>query len=214
MNEIKKSWDDVTIGMWQELSLIESDSEVTKEIEKVSILMDMDPVVVRNMSMNEFRKLQQQIEFTSASPKAEVTLKFELDGVKYGMIPQLDFISAGEWADAENWKDKSVENIHLYAALLYRPITKESGDMYEIEPHKPSGFIERSNLFRDKLSITFIHGSVLFFSASAIEFTKILADYLTEQAKEEQSLMKKSQTQTHTKTHKQKPFKKTGDSII
>lgn len=211
MNKIKKSWDEVTISQWIELSQIDTDSPVTQMIEQISILADIDPVEVRAMSMTDFRKLQDEITFIQTSPTAEVTLKFELDGKRYGMIPQLDFISTGEWMDAETWKDDSIGNIHLYAALLYRPIVKEDGEVYEIEPHKPSGFLERANLFKEKLSITMIHGTVLFFSSIAIEYTKILADYLVTTAQEQKQTMM-NQTQTPTKKHKHKPFKKTGGS--
>ena len=181
MNEIKKSWDDVTIGQWIELSQIQTDSPITEIIEQVSILADMDPTEIRAMSMTEFRKLQEDIKFIHTSPKPDVKTKFELDGKWYGMIPQLDFITTGEWMDAETWKDDSVNNIHLYAALLYRPIIKEDGDLYEIEPHKSTGFVERANLFKDRLSITMIHGTVLFFSTIATEYIKILGDYLESQ---------------------------------
>jgi hypothetical protein len=214
MNEIKKNWDDVTIGMWQELSQIESDSPITQMIEQISILADMDSAEIRAMSMTEFRKFQESIDFIQKAPTAEVELKFEIDGKKYGMIPQLDFISTGEWMDAESWKEDAVGNIHLYAALLYRPIIKEDGEVYEVEPHKSSGFLERANLFRDRLSINVINGAVLFFSSSAIAFTKILADYLAESVTEAQSLMKTTQTQTHTKKQKPQHSNEIGDSTI
>ena len=213
MNEIKKSWNDVTIGMWQEINQIQTDSPITEMIEQISVLADMDPEQIRAMSMTEFRKFQDDITFMQQAPTAEVTLKFEIDGVKYGMIPQLDFISTGEWMDAESWKEDSVNNIHLYAALLYRPITKD-GEVYEIETHKSSGFMERANLFKERLSITTIHGAVLFFSSSAIEFTKILEDYLTASTPQTQMTLKTNQTQTLTKKRKQKPSKETGESII
>ena len=213
MNEIKqKSWDDVTIGMWVELNNIDTESPITKEIEEVAILTDRDSTELRTIPMSEFRQIQESVKFKHTPPKVEVTLKFEIDGKRYGMIPQLDFISTGEWMDAETWKDDAVNNIHLYAALLYRPITKEEGEVYEIEPHKSSGFVERANLFKDRLSITVIHGTVLFFSTIATEYIKILGDYL--ESLEKQSSMKMSQTQTPTKTHKRKPFKKTGGSTI
>ena len=210
MNETKKSWDDVTISMWVELNNIDTESPITKEIEEVAILTDTDSAELRTIPMSEFRKIQESVKFKHTPPKAEVTLKFDIDGKRYGMIPQLDFISTGEWMDAETWKDDPINNIHLYAALLYRPIIKEEGEVYEIEPHKSSGFIERANLFKDRLSITVIHGTVLFFSTIATEYIKILADYL--ESLETQSSMKMSPTQTPTKTHKRKPFKKTGGS--
>ena len=202
VKNLKKSWDDVTIGMWQELSLIDSQSEITKFIEQISILTDADPEEIRRMSMTEFNKFRSEVSFIETTPTPDVKIKFEIDGKKYGMIPQLDFITAGEWIDAETWKDDSVGNIHLYAALLYRPIIKEEGDYYEIEPHKPGGFMERSELFRDRLSIATIHGVVLFFSSIAIDFTKILADYSGSQMKDLMTTTKKTRTRTATKKQK------------
>ena len=137
MNETKKkSWDDVTIAMWQEINQIETESEITRQIEQISILTDSDSQEIRNMPLPKFNKLRQELSFLSEKPSANVTTTFEINGREYGMIPQLDFISTGEWMDAESWKDKPVDNIHLYAALIYRPITKKDGDVYEIEPHK------------------------------------------------------------------------------
>jgi hypothetical protein len=213
MNKIR-SWNDVTIAMWQELSNIQTESEITREIEQISILTDKDSEEIRNMPMNEYGKWRSELDFVKSIPTAEVQLTFELDGERYGMIPQLDFISAGEWIDAENWKENPIDNLHLYSAMIYRPITKEKGEVYEIEPHKASGFVERSNLFKNKLPITTVHGAVLFFSSSAIGFMPILVDYLESQAQEDLKLMKMNQTQTPTKTRKQRRSKRTGDSTI
>jgi hypothetical protein len=203
MIEIKnKTWDDVTIEMWQELNAIQTDSEVTRIIEQISILTDVDSEEIRKLKMREFADMQASASFIYTQPKAEVTLKFELDGKKYGMIPHLDFITTGEWMDAENWKDKAIENLHLYAALIYRPIVSEDGDDYKIEDHKSDGFMKRAELFRKKLSINIIHGAVLFFSSSAIGFTKILVDYLNQEMQTE-LLTKKKQILQVMKTHKE-----------
>jgi len=208
------SWADVTIGQYQEIMSIQTTNKISKFIESLSIILDCDPQVIRDMNMKKYNELVADFQFLSKQPESVIEHIIEVDGKRYGMIPQLDFISTGEWMDAESWKDDAVNNIHLYAALLYRPITKEDGEVYEIEPHKSSGFLERANLFRDRLSINVINGAVLFFSSSAIEFTKILADYLAESTKEAQSLMKKTQTQTHTKKQKPQHSKETGESII
>lgn len=185
MKNKKKSWDDVTIAMWQEINQIETESEITRQIEQISILTDSDSEEIRSMPMSKFNKLRQELIFLSQKPSANVITTFEIEGKEYGIIPQMDFISTGEWMDAENWKDNPVDNIHLYAALVYRPIIKREGDFYEIEPHKSSGFMERAELFRNNLSITTIHGAVLFFSSFVIGFMPILEDYFNNSQMEE-----------------------------
>lgn len=210
MTEVKipKSWDEVTISQWQEIALIESDNDASLFIEQLSILADIDSQVIRDMSLREYASVKEQTIFLSQPLSTEVTTKFELDGVRYGIIPQMDFIKYGEFADAENWKNKSVENMHLYAALIFRPITKETDLYYEIEPHRAEGFVERSNLFRDKLPITTIYASVLFFSTAAIGYTENLVAYLQSQlTPTKKATSKRKTTPKATKTNRKRNSK-------
>jgi len=195
-----KTWDDITISIWQELEAIEADNAITRFLNQISIITDTDIDEIRSMPIIKFNKLRDDLKFMNEPPNKDVVVKFEIDGVKYGIIPQMDFMSAGEWIDAENWKDKVDENIHLYSALIYRPITKETATHHEIEPHTSSGFIERANLFKERLPITTVYGAVLFFSAFVMSVTKVLADYLMEEHQENLTKISMTKaTQTHTK---------------
>lgn len=201
---IAQDWKEVTIEMYQELTSIERENDISNIIERISVLADCDPQDIRNLPIPKFKDLTNQIEWVMEKPNPNLNLKVEIDGKKYGMIPDLSFISTGEWADIENWKDKSIENLHFICALLYRPITKEVGDEYEIEPHKPQGFMKRAELFRKKLTIDHVFGAVLFFSASGLTFIEIIADYLEEEAK----VVKKSQMKNSKKKTTPKATKK------
>lgn len=214
--KLPQSWDEVTIGQWQEIDKIQADNEISKYIETLSILADVDPEEFRQLSIPEYREVQEQTKFLGLPLKNEVKIKFELNGVKYGMIPHLDFITAGEWMDAEVWKDKPADNLHLYCALLFRPITKETEDDYEIEKHIPAGFQKRAELFKDLLPITTVYGTILFFSTLGIECMKSLADYLEVDMKRmEKEMTSKTKTiQTHTRVKKQPRSKKPGRGII
>jgi len=203
-----KSWKDVTIEMYQELSNIESGNDISVIINKISILVDTDQEEIRNLPVPEFRKLTEDISWVANDPTKEVKIKFEIDGKKYGMIPDLNFITTGEWADIEAWKDESNENLHLIAALLYRPITKEDGDEYEIEPHKTQGFMKRADLFKQRLTIDQMWGSLLFFSASGLKFIEITADYLEEEAKVATRKAKRAAAYKKKKMTTQKATKK------
>lgn len=65
--------------------------------------------------------------------------RFELDGVKYGFIPNLDNITAGEWIDIENYQS-SVDYADRLVSILYRPIKRSlkfwKRDYYQIEEYK------------------------------------------------------------------------------
>ena len=201
--ELKKGWDEMPIKMWQELNQVDRENELSVIIERISILADTDPESIRSLSIPEFKQAQSDIDWVSAEFKPEPVLTFELNGVRYGMIPDLNFISTGEWADIENWKDDSITNIHLICALIYRPVTRyESDDDYEIEKHTPKGFTRRAELFLNSLPITTVYGAVLFFSASGLKFIEIIADYLEAEEKAQKKKMKKTTTQKASKKSK------------
>lgn len=209
-----KGWNEITISRWKEINQVQSEFEISRLVEILSILTDRDPDELRSLPVNEFRKLQSEFAWTAEPPKADVVTKFEIKGKKYGIIPQLDFITAGEWLDAESWKDDSVANIHFYSALIYRPIVKEDDTTWEIEPHKTAGFLERANLFLNELPITQVYGAVLFFLASAVGFSESIQDYLTQKQKIHENQTKMTQTQTHTKKRKERNSKKPGEPMI
>jgi len=59
--------------------------------------------------------------------------------IKYGFIPNLDTITAGEWIDIENYQS-SAEFADRLVSILYRPIKRSlkfwKKDYYSIEEYK------------------------------------------------------------------------------
>jgi len=55
---------------------------------------------------------------------AKFIQRFELDGVEYGFIPNLDTITAAEWIDIDNYQ-REQKDIHRLLSILYRPIVKK-----------------------------------------------------------------------------------------
>jgi hypothetical protein len=192
-----QSWDEIPIKVWKELNSVQSEYESTKTIERMAIITDTDPEWIRSLSFAKFNEFQSNLSFLNSSITNEVKTTFVLGRKEYGMIPHLDLISAGEWIDAENWKDKPIDNIHLYAALMYRPITKKDEEGYEIEPHTVNGFMSRAEKFDNELPITTIYGSVLFFSALGIVSMESITAYLELQQKSVKKKTKKTQIQPH-----------------
>lgn len=196
MIQLPKSWNEVKIKTWRELNEIQSDSEMSVLIQRLSILADVDQEQIRRLSIPEFNKLATQASFMSEELKPEPVLRFSLNDKRYGMIPDLNFITTGEFIDAEQFKKDPIANIHYLAALIYRPIIWEDGDDWKIAPHISTGFQRRAELFLNELPITTVYGAVLFFSASGIQFTEIIVDYLEEEAKLEKKMrMKTKETQ-------------------
>ena len=83
--------------------------------------------------------------------ESELTNTFKMVGtdgveVEFGLIPNLDKMSYGEWEDLENyiWDNK---NIHRAMAVLYRPLIYQIGGKYRI--HEYQGTDEYAEMMRD-----------------------------------------------------------------
>jgi hypothetical protein len=177
--DIIDNWNAVSIGTYQELCGVDYDNELSKSVQIISILTDTDSDTIRKIPLKEFYRLSESAKFISDLPiNADVRRVIEIDGTEYGFINDLDLnVTLGEWMDIENWKDKSIDNMHYILALIYRPVVKRSGDDYTIEEYKAENFMRRAELFREKMTIESVYGAYLFFSLFAIEYIQSSLDY-------------------------------------
>ncbi len=67
--------------------------------------------------------------------KNEFKTRFKIQGVEFGFITDLENITSGEYIDLEKYL-QDVNTLHKAMAVMYRPIVKEKGDKYEIEPYQ------------------------------------------------------------------------------
>jgi hypothetical protein len=91
--------------------------------------------------------------------KPDLTKFFELKGTKYGFIPALNDISLGEFVDLDNYM-KDWATMHRAMAVLYRPVTKEKGERYDIEEYTPDE--SREELFK-QMPVSVSLGAMVFF---------------------------------------------------
>lgn len=113
---------------------------------------------------------------------------FELKGVRYGMIPNLSDISLGEYVDLEEFL-KDTKTLNKAMAVLYRPITKEYKNIYDIEAYEGTG--ERGDLFKE-LPLGIATAATLFFYNLSNELLRAFPLYsLSTQEKKEQTTQQK-----------------------
>ena len=173
MITLPKMWQDVTLRQYQELVSIETESAVELAIERLSILSDTDSQTIRNLPLGDFYDYLEQISFLSSPIDVEFRKTFEWKGEKYGFIPDMNYITTGEWLDADAWKNDSNSNLHNYAAMLWRPIVAEWSDGYKIKEHTFEGFSNRAEKFKD-LPITYIQGGLIFFLTFSTSYISTL----------------------------------------
>ena len=120
----------------------------------------------------------------SQSSKLQTT--FEHKGVRYGLIPDLTKISLGEYVDLEEYL-KDTQTLHKAMAVLYRPITKEYKDIYDIEDYTSTR--ETSEIMKS-IPCSIATAATLFFWNLSNELVKDSQAYLIK------SMSKESKKQT------------------
>jgi hypothetical protein len=93
----------------------QSESFITKELVKYFNLGELSISEVDDFMDNLNNILKSDAKFIQ---------RFELDGIEYGFIPNLDIITAAEWIDIDNYQ-KEDKDIHRLLSILYRPIVKK-----------------------------------------------------------------------------------------
>ena len=109
-----------------------------------------------------------------------MTPTFTMKGVDYGFVPVLDDMTLGEYIDLdENFTDWDM--MHKAMAVLYRPITLQKGDRYQIEEYDG---LEKSELMK-QMPLDIVMGCMFFFWSLNEELLKTTLNYLNQEVTKE-----------------------------
>jgi len=111
--------------------------------------------------------------------KPQLIRRFKLSGVEYGMIPNLDEISLGEYVDLDTYMG-DWENMHIAMNVLYRPIKENIGDKYLIKEYDVDT--------KDKLEeipMDVVFGAIFFLYNLGIDLSKVMMDCLEDHQMED-----------------------------
>ena len=174
---IPETLNDITLGQYQKFSKIE---EPTNE-DLLAIFLNIDYEVINYIPLAKIDDIVNHINsLFEQEPKHQ--LKFKMDGVRYGFIPDLDSITYGENKDVtraiNDW-----ETMHEAIAVLYRPITHSQGGKYLIEEYNGTRFT--SDKMR-KTPLSVVMGAMVFFYNLTNELLKAIPSYLQNALKREQ----------------------------
>jgi hypothetical protein len=186
------SWSDVTLEKWLKIVDFETGSKTEQAEETIAALSNMPKDLVKELSLRDVAVIMGKI--AELQSKQDTTLKkvIEIDGVEYGMHPNLDDITLGEYADIETFIKNGIEkNMPELMAVLFRPVKERNGEAYTIKAYDGDITIRAEQM--KKMSAEQVQSSLVFFWSLGSELLKILPLYLMERTQE---IAKGLQTET------------------
>ena len=186
---------DITLEQYQKFALINTE-EQDKEFfmfKTIEIFCGVDISLVSKMRLSDAESISNEV-LEVLQQNVPFTNKFELDGVKYGFIPDLQAISLGEFIDLEEGLSKD-KDFHKAASVMFRPIVKEFGELYTIDGYEAS--TEMHHVMK-QAPVGVISAAIVFFYNIANELLKASQDFSSQEKAEAMTILEKLNSQKNT----------------
>ena len=179
---VPTSLSEITLEQYQKFEVLNTDENQDTNFlmhKMVEIFCNLDLKDVAKIKFNSVREILSDLN-KLFDTKQDLITKFTLKGVKYGFIPELDEMTLGEYIDLdENFT--SWDSMHKAMAVLYRPISIEKGDKYQIEDYE--GLKEADTMKQMPLDV--VMSSMVFFYRLNNELLQTTLNYLNKEIPKE-----------------------------
>ena len=146
-------WSDLTLGELQVFMTSEN------ELEKISICSGKSVDQLRQYPQKLIEAASAHLEQLMNQETARFEKVVQMDGKRYGFIPDWDAFTAGEWIDLETYLQDFWKNADKVVSILYREITYQFGDRYEVKKYTAK---EDASVF-EEMPADLVSGMLLFF---------------------------------------------------
>lgn len=176
---VPESLNEITLDQYQRFVKLNNE-----ENEGSSFLMQKMIEIFCNLDLKDIAKVKySSVQLITNklnkifSSKTKLINKFTLGDTDFGFIPNLDEMTLGEYIDLDTYFG-DWDNMHKAMSVLYRPITKEKGNLYNIEDYDGTKY---SDVLKS-MPLDVVLGSIVFFYNLSSELLTITLSYLTEEA--------------------------------
>jgi len=146
-------WSDLTLGELQVMMTSEN------QLERISICTGQSVEKLRTMPQKLIEAAGAHIDQLLTQETARFEKVVEMDGKRFGFVPDWDAFTAGEWIDLENYLEDFWKNAHKVMAGLFREVTYELGEKYEVKKYTAK---EDASIF-EEMPADLVSGTLLFF---------------------------------------------------
>ncbi len=171
---------EITLAQYQKYIKYQKDNDDENflAIKMIEVFCGLRNHTVRSMKAKSIRDIC-KILTDMFNEKPELVKQFEMKGITYGFVPDLENITFGEYIDLDTFIG-DFENMHKAMAVLYRPITQSYKDKYTIEKYTGDKFSDMINMPMDA-----VFSSILFFYHLGMELSTVMMNSLETQEEEE-----------------------------
>jgi hypothetical protein len=169
---VPTSWGDITLEKWLGLQkdLVNySDDEEAQGALMLHHLCNISADVIQKIPKVQFEKIKNQINSLPDPRKLPLTRFIKIDGVEYGLEPNLGDMTYACYADISQYESAGIDkNWGKIMSILYRPVKRKLNDLYEIEPYK--AIINEEPWLKQSMDLHF--GTMFFFLVTSMDLYK------------------------------------------
>ncbi len=177
---VPKAWSAITLKKYIELSKDLKSFEGEEDAQTAALffhLCNLEPLILPKIDAETFLRIKDDLYSFLSDNQLPLQQKLTINGVKYGFYPNLSKIEYGAYVDISKYNEMELdEKWAEVMSILYRPITKEIGSLYEVEPY--SGKIDREMWLDVGMDVHF--GAWFFFINLSKELLKGILNYTKE----------------------------------
>ena len=137
----------------------------------IEIFCNLDAKSVRLLKISDADRVVDIIN-NMFEAKPDLIRTFKIGSIEYGIIPDLDEISLGEYIDLDTYIG-DWQNMQIAMNVLYRPISKKIGNKYLIKEYALDA---KEKL--EEIPMDVVLGSIFFLWNLGIDLSKTMVNYL------------------------------------
>ena len=151
----------------------DSNDELFIQQKMIEIFCGVPLLSVLKMKLSDVEDITNHLNnlFTK---QPNLTRKFDIAGLEFGFIPNLDKITFAEYIDLDTYI-ADFDNMHKAMAVLYRPIVDKRKDTYSIEEYTGS---DAYSEIMEHVSMEVVIGARVFFWNLSNELLTAIPTYL------------------------------------
>ena len=164
---------EISLKQYQKFLKIQetNDDSYFLQCKMIEIFCNLDAKSARLLKLTDADRIVEIIN-NMFEDKPSLIRTFKIGGIEYGIIPDLDEMSLGEYIDLDTYIG-DWQNMQIAMNVLYRPISKKIGDKYLINEYTLDA---KEKL--EEIPMDVVLGSIFFLYNLGIDLSKTMVNYL------------------------------------